>query len=66
MKSTVRGGAGMYSHGILEQVKMYCECCRKEYADRPCVCVYKPECDDIRRTYGCTPDDLELSQKEGV
>lgn len=56
----------MYSHGVLSQIQMYCECYHRGDADRPCVCLYKAECDDIRRTYGTTPDNLDFMQKEGA
>jgi len=56
----------MISDGLQQQIKEYCECYHREDGDRPCVCLFKAECDEIRYTYGTTPDNLEFEQKEGV
>lgn len=56
----------MLNRELQAQIKGYCECYHKEDGGRPCICLFKAECDDIRRTYGVTPDELEIEKEEGV
>lgn len=56
----------MLNRDLQQQIKEYCECYHREDGERPCICLFKAECDEIRHTYGTTPDNLEFEQKEGV
>lgn len=56
----------MLNRELQAQIKDYCECYHREDGGRPCICLFKAECDEIRYTHGVTPGDLEIEQEEGV